>query len=174
MGPGGAGVRRFIVYRRETSMKKGVAAVLAVATAAVLVVGGLALADTKKITDPKDAIAGRDIKTASHGHTNTGKLKHRITTYNAYTKKQSPCLEMKAGGDLYRICQSTITNLTTGKSSNTVGYRHPTTTSTVYVFSKHAIGNPSKYQWRAISFGSKCGEAFCDSAPNKGWVTHNL
>jgi hypothetical protein len=155
-------------------MKKGVAAVLAVAIAAVLVIGGLALADTKKITDPNDTSHGVDIKTASHGHTKTGKLKHKITSYNTYTKKHAPCLGIKVGSKFYRICQSTITNLSTGKQSNTIVFRHPNPTTTVYVFSKNAIGNPSKYQWQAESFATACGEAICDTAPNKGLVTHNL
>ncbi|MEA2461012.1 MAG: hypothetical protein QOH90_1189 [Actinomycetota bacterium] len=146
---------------------------MTVALAATIVIAGLALADSKTINDGNDSSTGADMKTASHGHTNSGKLKHKITTYNAYDAKHTPCLQIDAGGSIYRICQKTLTNLTSGESS-TITYRHPTSKSTVYIFSKGAIGSPGKYKWQAQTFGTGCGEAPCDSVPNTGFVTHTL
>ena len=144
-------------------------------TAALLLFGSVALANTKAIqdgNDSSDADGGIDIKTASHGHTPTGKLKHKITTYDVIGDMEQACLFITTSAEEYYSCGFGVYN-SDDKQTGSLTESRPDNKTIIFKFKKSAIGNPESYKWR-VEAGNYCSPENCDRAPNTGSVRHPL
>ena len=141
------------------------------ATLAVgLILGTLAMADTKAIEDPDEMQEGYiDIKKAVAGHSEDGRLKHKVVTYDG----GRPCLYIKVPGETewYFVCNERQGVTQDGETRGGATINQPAPNTFVFFFKKRSLGSPSYYKWRWIAqLPHKC----CDYAPNEGWVRHDL
>lgn len=142
--------------------------------AGVLVLfGSVASADTKTIQDAQDRPSdegGIDIKSASHGHTPSGKLKHKIVSFDTNADLEQVCLHVKTSAGQFYTCGFGMYNSQDQQVGNVKEVR-PNNKTIVLKFNKNAIGNPSSYSWWVVS--SNYCQA-CDRAPNTGRARHTL
>lgn len=155
-------------------MGNGKTRFLALVMAGMLVLfGSIATANIKTIQDPADrpnSEGGIDIKSASHGHTKTGKLKHKIVTYDVIAELEQACLYIKTAADTYYSCGYKMYNSADQQTGGLTESR-PNNKTIVFKFKPGAIGNPSTYLWW-VEANNYCQQ--CDRAPNTGKVRHNL
>jgi hypothetical protein len=136
----------------------------------------VASADTTTVSDPQGDTTGGvlDLKSATAGHTSTGRLKPTVVQYNNLNHNNLPAVVMNsptkgcASGyaiwprtnatKLYKPCTATFV------CCYATSFPNPKTV--VYTFPKSAIGNPAHYYWAIRIFGS--GETNIDVLPNRG------
>jgi len=180
-------------------MNKLIASIAAV----TLGVAGLAVANTKSVTDKQEQEDNAlDIKSASAAHSGK-KLKHEVELWDKVpqTFHGQVCTDVtgrRGGGtdfDLrnFAICiknkqqeRVDVVQISTGKVKGHARVKYPDENTVRFVFRKKAIGKPNKYFWRADTFYSSpskkgdCpkssqGYSCFDSAPDPGnEVKHRL
>jgi hypothetical protein len=165
--------------RRAARLQPALALVLCLLAAALLSLvptwSPAARADTIGIADAQDAAAGADIATAEAGHTRSGLLRYRVTTYLPFRRLEAPCVYVRSGlrRDDYLVCgDGDVVRLADEAVSGVAKVTRPSHTSVTYVVRPEAIGSPSFHRWRIVDFDDACGEAVCDGSPDKGYVTH--
>jgi carbohydrate-selective porin OprB len=135
-----------------------------------------ASADTTTVGDPQgDNVGGTlDLKSATAGHTSTGKLKHTVVQYNRLDQSNLPAVVMDApkygcqyGYEVWPAFNATkIYEPCTGNLVCCYTTSFPDAKTVVYKFPKSAIGSPGKYYWAIRIYGG--GEANIDVIPNRG------
>ena len=135
-----------------------------------------ASADTTTVGDPQgDTVGGSlDLRSATAGHTSTGKLKHKVVQYNRLDQSNLPAIVMDSpkkgclyGYEIWPAFSATkLYKPCTGELVGSYTTSFPDTKTVVYKFSKNAIGNPGKYYWAIRIYGS--GEGNIDVLPNYG------
>lgn len=152
-------------------------------TAVALLVGmmafGAAHADTVTKKDPQGDTDSRydnpaDIRSATAGHTKTGKLKHTIVLWNKVTELNRPfvgiatntavatCEDSPFRGELLDIGSSSgdVEHHCGGPSPGTFRVKRPNAHTIVYIFSKKVLvnrtGDPTrKYFWAIYHKGDE-------------------
>jgi hypothetical protein len=146
------------------------------AAGVVLLSSAVAFANRTTIQDPKgDGEDVLDIKSASHGHTKTGKLVHKMVAYSNFgpAKAKKITIGIYTAGADYSVSTYGIYNSTTGTTSS-VTVKRPSGNTIKYIFPKWKIGNPSSYDWHVFTVPGYSCPTCPDYAPNMGYVTHNL
>lgn len=139
----------------------------------LVLIGSVASADTKTISDGKDPDnGGIDIKSATAGHTPTGKLKHKIGTYDQIGDMEQACLFITTVEGDYFTCGYRMYDSNDNETGGVTESR-PDNKTIIFKFKKSAIGSPDFYSWR-VEAGNYCSGTDCDRAPNKGMVPHKL
>lgn len=147
-----------------------------VAAGLVLLSSAAAFANKQTIADAKgDGEDVLDIKSASHGHTKTGKLAHTIVAYSNFGPAKANKISVNitsAEGD-YSVSTYGIWSDAAQTYLN-VTVKRPSDNSIKYIFPPARIGSPSSYEWFAITVPGYSCPLCPDYAPNMGYVTHNL
>ena len=156
----------------KTSQRR---AIVAFVLACLMLVGTLPVsANTRRVEDPRDQSVnegGWDIKSAAHGHTSTGKLKHTFKSYTPINEIMQACLSIVTSkGEKFSTCGYQMSDAN-GKAVGTVREKRPDGRTIILIFPKRAIGNPAGYRWSMETWGY-CQP--CDRIPNSGRVRHGL
>jgi hypothetical protein len=136
----------------------------------------MALANTKTIQDAQgDQTDSLDIKNASHGHTDTGKLVHKVVTYGNFGERRAGTISISihtANND-YLVSTFGIWD-DNAQTYRDVTVKRPSDNSIKFIFGEGKIGSPSSYRWLVTTVpGYPC--PLCpDYAPDEGYVTHPL
>jgi hypothetical protein len=165
------------------------------------VCAALAVADTRTVTDPKgdvrctdesnhvvkcanrsDLHAPPDLRSASARHAGA-KLKHVVRGWTRLRSKDIKSfgavgLEIHAGGHTFFTIgnggREEMHQAPSGKLTGSVTVTQIDAHTVKFVFAKNAIGNPTKYSWRAQDNAACEGCTPSDRVPDHGFVTHRL
>lgn len=172
-------VHKLCLDTQHAEQKKGgreVKRLVATTLLVSLVLVGSALADTKTIQDPDDDTGDSgDIRSATAGHTPTGKLKHTIVTWNkAGVNTDPPGLVISlAANDVNANCDrgyeglfsvkkdGAIRRLCDNVQVGTATVKRPNPKTIIFKFGRKPLGSPTKYFWGVQTYGSNP-----DVAPN--------
>lgn len=159
-----------------------------------LVVGGMALADETKKSDPRGDTKGApkqsafDFRSASVHHGGTGHEGGDIMVHTVVAWKRagykSVVLDLKTGEDRFYATvmkkprkKAAIYNYYSGDYIGPAKYKKISDRSFSFTFSSEEFGKPEAYawRWRAIAEGStEFKPKSYDKLPNKGIVWHDL
>ena len=170
-----------------------IAAVLAVALAAP------ASADTRHVHDSNDVGGFLDIQSVRHAHTDSGRLRHKVTTFGEWGSRRlrrdcaSLALVFRQYDTPHRAVEIFYRN---GLKAQMVDYRHdeprvvgkvkvwrPNRHSVAVSFPKRLLNlSASTYRWQALTETYKGGcptnhgdpKIFRDFSPNDTYVRHRL
>ena len=133
-----------------------------------------ASATARRVEDPRDVSedeGGWDIKSAAHGHTDIGRVKHRFTSYTGMDDLMGACLRIVTSkGERFLTCGDAMYD-EDNEIVGAVRERRPDNRTVVITFRRAAIGNPASYRWSVRTFGY-CQT--CDRAPDSGRIRHRL
>ncbi len=156
--------------------KRRLVSAVAIASAFFLF-GSTAMADRTIVKDGKsdlgDPGAGVDMRSASHGHSKTGKLKHKIVSWGKMDETPHPVrLYMRTATARFATEGRYMFNYK-NKRTGRVTESRPDDHTIIYKFWPRAIGNPDWYRWKVRS-AYACET--CDRVPNRGHgrVLHTL
>jgi hypothetical protein len=146
----------------------------ALAVAAAVAVGSLALAGTKSVTDRKgDSRKGHADLANVSVTTTTKRVKVKIAAYNDFKTSAAPCIELDldhntGDGDEINLCGGgKLEDFAHGGGSvGNAKVTRPDTKTIVYRFSRRAIGKPKRIGWQVQVREGKCFQnGPCDVAP---------
>jgi hypothetical protein len=138
-----------------------------------------ALANERRLSDPDDTAGKLDIRTTTAGHSADGRLRHVITTWDAWEPADlttpagaapaGVCVDLwtlrrpSAGPPDYLVCANRVrsggglqawvsrVSRRAGRTGRTTAavISRPDARSVILRFSQRQIGRPSRYYWRA-------------------------